>query len=182
MLTKRTSGEGLIGRSNSSRVVPVKSGTLSRSRPAGSGFPDCAALGLGRYLRAARLNAGWSYEALAGEAGLVRVTVIALESGLLPPADIRAEWLDRLAAALNEDAGDLRLLLNLPVARPERAARAAAAAESRLLRLTVDDADDDHPAGSEAHPPYHGAGWIDCRARYRSIRPQRDPERLYFDK
>ncbi len=156
-------------------------GTPGSSRPGGAGSsPERAAVGLGRYLRAARLNGGWSYNDLAEQAGLDRVTVIALESGLLQTAAIRPEWLDWLAAALGEDVDDLRLLLGLSINGVEPATRPTA--EPRRLQLPADNAHNEDATEITAHPSYHGAGWIDCRSRYRSTRAQRDPERLYFDK
>jgi hypothetical protein len=72
---------------------------------------DLAAKRLGRYLRAARVNAGLTSTALAYQARLPLAVVLALETGLIPAHEIEAGWLAQLAAALAENVDDLRLVL-----------------------------------------------------------------------
>ncbi len=72
---------------------------------------DEAAVRFGRYLRAARANAGLSPKALAFRSGVSSATILALEQGLILPQDIRPKWLNKLADGLGEDAGNFNLLL-----------------------------------------------------------------------
>ncbi len=81
---------------------------------------ESASLRLGRYLRAARRNAALDVAQVAERASLPAATVQALEQGLIPADDIKPRWLKQLAAALNEDAADLQLLLGRPLRAPSR--------------------------------------------------------------
>lgn len=138
-------------------------------------FRDLAALGLGRYLRATRLNEGLSYDELSRRARVDRVTLIALELGLLPPEQIRRAWLDRLAGALGEKPDHLALLLGIPL--PRRAAQG-----DRTAHFLADIAGSENPDAVTIQLTYHSAGWRGNRERYRAERSPRDPDRLYFDK
>lgn len=141
----------------------------------GGDFRDRAARGLGRYLRAARLNHGWSLDDVSRRAGVDRATVIALEHGILTPSQIRRSWLARLARALGEDLDDLGLLLGVPLPRGDEALE-----EPRCF-LSASFS----PSGAaelDIQLTYHGAGWRNSRERFRAARPWRDPERLFFDK
>jgi len=154
---------------------PERERRAAGSPQRGGDFRDRAARGLGRYLRAARLNHGWSYDDLSRRAGVDRATVIALEHGILNPGQIRRSWLAGLARALGEDVDDLGLLLG--VALP----RVGEALEEPHCFLSASFA----PSGvaeMEIQLTYHGAGWRNSRDRFRADRPVRDPERLFFDK
>ncbi len=72
---------------------------------------NAAAERFGRYLCAARRNANLSPAALGQRANLPPDTIMALEMGLILAPNIKASWLKRLAAALNEDPADFALLL-----------------------------------------------------------------------
>lgn len=138
-------------------------------------FRDPDAVGLGRYLRAARLNAGLSYDELSRRARVDRAALIALEYGLYSPGQIRRTWLARLAGALGEKPDNLALLLGIPLLRhAERDERAP-------LYLSDAPAPDD-PGPVTIRLTYYGAGWHSSRERYRAERPPRDPERQFFDK
>lgn len=66
---------------------------------------------LGRYLRAARVNAGLSRGELAQRTGLPAGTILALEQGLIIAKEIEPVWLARLSRVLDEDTGTFTLLL-----------------------------------------------------------------------
>lgn len=136
---------------------------------------DPDAVGLGRYLRAARLNADLSYDELSRRTHVDRATLIALEYGLYPPGQIRRAWLIRLAGALAEKPDNLALLLGTPL--PRRAERD----ERAPLYLSDAPAPDD-PGPITIRLTYYGAGWHSTREHYRAERPPRDPERQFFDK
>jgi transcriptional regulator with XRE-family HTH domain len=70
------------------------------------------AAALGRYVRAARINAGLSLVQLAQISGLAAGTLLALEQGIIVDEDIKPGWVDRLAIALGEETVTLNLLLN----------------------------------------------------------------------
>ena len=72
---------------------------------------DPAAERLGRYLHAARVNAGLAPADVARQARVPLAVVLALETGLIPVPDIQAGWLRQLATALGEDVDDLELML-----------------------------------------------------------------------
>ena len=138
-------------------------------------FRDPDAVELGRYLRAARLNAGLSHEELSRRAHVDRATLIALEYGLFAPGQIRRAWLSRLAVALGEKPDNLALLLGIPLPhRPEKDERAP-------LFLADAPVSDDWGAVT-IQLTYHGAGWRGSRDHFRAKRPARDPDRLFFDK
>lgn len=142
-------------------------------------FRDPRAVGLGRYLRATRLNRELSYDEVSRRAGIDRVTVIALELGLLRPDQIRSAWLTRLAYALGEDGDDLGLLLGIPL--PTSSPQQADIAPYAYLAVEGEPASPEEPARSTTRP-YLGVGLVNSRDRFRSTRPPRDPERLFFDK
>jgi|GEM_PF-3551193 len=72
---------------------------------------DEAAVRFGRYLRAARSNAGLSIKELAHQVKLSEATLIALEQGLILACDIKPSWLKQLANILAENFGDFNVLL-----------------------------------------------------------------------
>lgn len=76
---------------------------------------DEAASRLGRYLRAARVNAGLSPAELAGQAGLSEARLTALEQGLILSCDINPKWLKELARALGENFEDFNLIVGRQV-------------------------------------------------------------------
>ena len=80
---------------------------------------DAHAERLGRYLRAARLNANLSPAALAERTKLTTDTILALEQGVILRYDIKTTWLTQLAVALNEDIEDLKFLAG-PIGRPHK--------------------------------------------------------------
>jgi hypothetical protein len=84
---------------------------LIQRRGFGQVNPSAVALPLGRYLRAARVNAGLSRGELAQQTGLPAGTILALEQGLIIPKEIEPVWLDRLSSVLGEDVGTFDLLL-----------------------------------------------------------------------
>jgi hypothetical protein len=142
-------------------------------------FRDPRAVGLGRYLRATRLNRELSCDEVSRRAGVDRVTVIALELGLLRPEQIRSAWLTRLGYALGEDGDDLGLLLGIPL--PTSSPQQADIAPYAYLAAKGEMASSEEAA----HPttrPYLGVGLVNSRDRFRGTRPPRDPERLFFDK
>ena len=83
----------------------------TQQRSEGQVSPNTAALRLGRFLRAARVNAGLSRGDLAQQTGLPAGTILALEQGLIIPSEIKPVWLARLSCVLGEDAGTFALLL-----------------------------------------------------------------------
>lgn len=68
----------------------------------------------GRYLQAARYNAGLSVTELAHRAKIPTAALLALEQGFFAAADIQPKWLKRLAAALGENVEDFHLILGSP--------------------------------------------------------------------
>lgn len=79
---------------------------------------DPSIVGFGRYLQAARKNAGLSADSLAHRAKLSTATVLALEHALIPAQDIHPGWLKRLAHALDERVEDFYLMLGRPNKQP----------------------------------------------------------------
>ena len=81
-----------------------------------------AAVRFGRYLRAARTNAGFSLAQLAAQAKISKATLTALEQGLYSACDIRSKWLKKLAGELDMDVDDLYCLLgrNMPTGNSGR--------------------------------------------------------------
>jgi hypothetical protein len=77
----------------------------------GQPLANDAAQHLGRYLRAARANAGLSLEAAALQSKISPATLIALEQGLVLGADIEPKWLVRLARTLGENEQNFNILL-----------------------------------------------------------------------
>lgn len=82
---------------------------------------------LGQYLAAARQHGRLTLQELAMLTELTPEQLMALENGLIPPAEVSPVWLGRLAAALETDAQTLHFLLrpglNLhprPEAKPGR--------------------------------------------------------------
>lgn len=65
----------------------------------------------GRYLRAARVNAGLSVAELSGQTKLSKAKLIALEQGLILSDNIKTKWLRQLSKALSEDIEDFNLIL-----------------------------------------------------------------------
>jgi hypothetical protein len=72
---------------------------------------DETAARFGRYLRAARVNAGLTVLDLSTQSRLSTVTIIALEQGLILACDIKSWWLRQLAKTLNEAVEDFDLIL-----------------------------------------------------------------------
>ncbi len=72
---------------------------------------DETASRFGRYLRAARANAGLSIAELAAQTKLSEATFVALEQGLILACDIRPKWLRELANTLGENIEDFNLIL-----------------------------------------------------------------------
>jgi len=70
-----------------------------------------AAIRLGRYLRAARLNAGFSVVHLAEGSKISNATLTALEQGLILSRDIKPKWLKTLAALLDTDVEEFYCIL-----------------------------------------------------------------------
>ena len=182
---------------NNRKLIPLEAeneGELFNERTAGrpaaaaTEFRDPAVVALGRYVRAARLNLGLSYDDLSRRAGLDRVSIMALECGLLA---LNRPWratVPRLARALGEDPADLELLLGIPL--PPQPGEAAA---SGLAYAYLDVDPGDHALPRDARPAdgriadtsscsYLGPGLLISRDRFRAARSPRDPERLYFDK
>jgi len=75
---------------------------------------DEAAVRLGRYLRAARINGELSIDQLARQTNLSKATLIALEHGLILTCAIKPKWLKALAEELNEQIEDFNLTLGRP--------------------------------------------------------------------
>lgn len=161
------------------RRPPARARRLVADPPPIAEFRDAPAIGLGRYLRAARLNRGWSYDELSRRAELDRVIVIALELGLYATGQIRRPWLARLAGALGEEVDDLALLLGIPLPLNP-------GPKTHPIPFSYLLAETDLPlAGqtSQTEPsPYLGAGLVISRDRYRSARRPRDLDRQFFDK
>lgn len=76
-----------------------------------NGNVDDAAARFGRYLRAARVNAGLSVAELSGQTKLSKAKLIALEQGLILSDNIKTKWLRQLSKALSEDIEDFNLIL-----------------------------------------------------------------------
>jgi transcriptional regulator with XRE-family HTH domain len=72
---------------------------------------DDASIRFGRYLRAARVNAGLSPAELAGQVRLSEATLAALEQGFILACDIKPKWLKELAGALGENFEDFNLIV-----------------------------------------------------------------------
>lgn len=80
---------------------------------------DPYALRFGSYIRTARVQAGLSYEALSLKTGIDRGLLRAIEVGLFAAEDLEAQCVKKLAAALQEPAGRLFLLLGRREPRKE---------------------------------------------------------------
>lgn len=75
------------------------------------GNVDDAAARFGRYLRAARVNAGLSVAELSSQTKLSKAKLIALEQGVILSDDIKTKWLRQLSKTLSEDIEDFNLIL-----------------------------------------------------------------------
>ncbi|RMF02257.1 MAG: XRE family transcriptional regulator [Chloroflexi bacterium] len=97
------------------------------ARRAGHESPeDARAQQLGRYLHAARTNAGLSAANAARRAQIPVGVLLALESGLVPSSQINRRWLQNLARVLREDPANFTLFLgDAPTSRFSRPQLAA---------------------------------------------------------
>lgn len=73
---------------------------------------DARAKRLGRYLAAARTNAGLSAADTARRAQMPVGVLLALESGFVPSSRINRKWLQNLACVLREDPASITLFLD----------------------------------------------------------------------
>lgn len=76
---------------------------------------DPSTLSFSRYLRASRENAGLSVTELAHRTNLSPAALLALEQGLFAATAIPPPWLNKLAAALDENVEDFYIILGVQV-------------------------------------------------------------------
>ena len=79
--------------------------------------PNAYAVNLGQYLRACRERQQLLTKQIAMQAKLDEATIIALEHGLIPVADIPSAWLTRLAQALDDSPETLTMLIGKPIVK-----------------------------------------------------------------
>jgi transcriptional regulator with XRE-family HTH domain len=146
---------------------------------------DRFSVGLGRYLRAARLNQGLSHEEACRRTGIDRVTLIALENGLIRPARIQRLWILQLARLLDEPYDDLLLLLGvpLPAVMPDIDPMVIEAVPARRVSTGwAFNAPAVAPPSAPRVATYLATGWNNSVEQVRMARSRRELDRMYMDK